>query len=306
MFADKVLDDSGRIAFDLFNLDGIIGDTFTVNGKVQPFMRVKPRRYRFRWLDAGPSRFYELFFTNLKHLSQRIPFWHIANDGNLLPRPVQVESARIGVAERQDIIIDFRPFRGKTLYIENRLLQLNGQGPTGTILPAGSGNLLVKIEVDDDPVHDDSRDPADITKFYDLPDKTEAPRIIRTFKFDRLNGQWSINGQFMTCEDRRIRVQQNSVERWILTNLSGDWQHPVHIHFEEHQIISRQRHPVTPVERGRKDVIRLVENERAELFFRFRDFKGTYPLHCHNVVHEDHAMMVLWEITDEGDDQIVP
>jgi FtsP/CotA-like multicopper oxidase with cupredoxin domain len=24
--------------------------------------------------------------------------------------------------------------------------------------------------------------------------------------------------------------------------------------------------------------------------------KGRYPMHCHNVVHEDHAMMVRWDI----------
>lgn len=309
MFADKVLDDSGLVAFDLFNLDGIIGDTYCVNGKVQPYFKVKPRRYRFRWLDAGPSRFYELFFTDPDNLSQRIPFWQITSDGNFLPRPVQVESFRMGVAERADIIIDFRPFRGKSIYIENRLLQLNGQGPTSTVLPAGAGNLLVRIDVDDDFVRDDSVDPATIAQFYELPNKTDAPRIIRTFNFDRLNGQWSVNGQFMSCEDRRVKIKKNSVERWVLGNLSGDWQHPIHIHFEEHQILSRQRRPVGPVEAGRKDVVRLVENERVELFFRFRDFTGIYPLHCHNLVHEDHAMMFLWEILEEGeegDNNIVP
>jgi FtsP/CotA-like multicopper oxidase with cupredoxin domain len=306
LFADKVLDDTGHVAFDLFNLDGIIGDSFCVNGKVQPFLKVKPRRYRFRWLDAGPSRFYELFFTDLDHVDRRIPFWQISSDGNLLPRPVQVESFRMGVAERADIIIDFSQFRGKSIYIENRLLQLNGQGPTGVIIPAGAGNLLVRIDVDDDPVRDDSVDPATITQFYELPNKTDAPRIIRNFKFDRLNGQWSVNGQFMSCEDRRVKVKKNSVEHWVLSNLSGDWQHPIHIHFEEHQILSRQRHPVGPVEAGRKDVVRLTENERVELFFRFRDFSGIYPLHCHNLVHEDHAMMFLWEIGEDGDDNIVP
>jgi FtsP/CotA-like multicopper oxidase with cupredoxin domain len=39
----------------------------------------------------------------------------------------------------------------------------------------------------------------------------------------------------------------------------------------------------------------------AEVYFRFRDFKGLLPMHCHNVVHEDHAMMVLLEINDTGD-----
>jgi hypothetical protein len=29
---------------------------------------------------------------------------------------------------------------------------------------------------------------------------------------------------------------------------------------------------------------------------RFRDFQGRYVMHCHNVVHEDHAMMVNFTI----------
>jgi len=146
-----------------------------------------------------------------------------------------------------------------------------------------------------------------------------TPRIVRTFKFDRLNGQWSINGQFMDCrygnggtggestETFRFTVQQNSVEQWLLTNLTGDWTHPVHIHLEEHQILSRNRAaPTVPTDQGRKDVTQLHPNERVQLFFRFRDWLGKYPIHCHNVVHEDHAMMALWHVQPTGDNVIVP
>jgi len=99
---------------------------------------VHPRRYRFRLLNTGPSRFYEFFLTDLNNLSANNPYWVIANDGNLLPAPVQVTSARIGVAERIDVIIDFRPFAGKSIYLENRLNQINGQGPV-IVNPAGTG-----------------------------------------------------------------------------------------------------------------------------------------------------------------------
>ena len=49
------------------------------------------------------------------------------------------------------------------------------------------------------------------------------------------------------------------------------------------------------------NVVRLQFNEEITIFFRFRDFSGRYPMHCHNTVHEDHAMMVRWEIDDVGD-----
>jgi FtsP/CotA-like multicopper oxidase with cupredoxin domain len=327
VFADKVYDpETGLLAFDLFNLDGILGDKFLVNGKIQPFFNVQPRRYRFRLLDTGPSRFYSYFLTNLNNLGANNQFWVIANDGNLLPAPVEVSTVRIGPAERVDIIIDFSQFAGQTIYLENRLTQFNGQGPVDdfgpnassqecsavlgmtvpNIMPAGQGNLLLQFRVSSKPVDDDSLPPSQQT-FYQLPSTTAAPRIVRTFKFDRLNGQWSINGQFMDCSEFRFTVQQNSVEHWLLVNLSGDWTHPVHIHLEEHQILSRNRAPPPlAVEASRKDVTQLHPNERVELFFRFRDWVGKYPIHCHNVVHEDHAMMALWHVLPTGDNILVP
>jgi len=339
-FADKVYDaDSGELVFDLFNLDGILGDKFLVNGTIQPFFAVQPRRYRFRLLDTGPSRFYEFFLTDLNNLSAKNAFWLIGTDGNLLPHPVQVQSVRIGPAERVDVIIDFRPFAGKTIYLENRLNQINGQGPAAVdsqvaaqnssttecsavlnssqpaIFPAGSGNLVLQFQVSGNPVADHSVDPSNRPTFYQLPSTRVAPRIVRTFRFDRLNGQWSINGQFMDCgigpsgfsETFRFAVQQNSSEQWLLTNLTGDWTHPVHIHLEEHQILSRNRaRPTVAADLGRKDVTQLHPNERVQLFFRFRDWLGKYPIHCHNVVHEDHAMMAIWHVVAQGDNILVP
>jgi FtsP/CotA-like multicopper oxidase with cupredoxin domain len=283
-------------------------------------------------LDTGPSRFYEFFLTDPNNPGAKNPFWVIANDGNLLQNPVQVQSVRIGPAERVDIIIDFSQYSGRTIYLENRLLQINGQGPVppqgfaagqvecnsgldangspvilSDIRPAGSGDLLLQFRVSGQEVRDESVDPATRPTFYQLPSTTAQPRIVRTFKFDRLNGQWSINGQFMDCNDFRFTVQQNSVEQWLLTNLSGDWTHPVHIHLEEHQILSRNRQsPTLAIERSRKDVTQLHPNERVQLFFRFRDWLGKYPMHCHNVVHEDHAMMALWHVQPQGDNINVP
>jgi FtsP/CotA-like multicopper oxidase with cupredoxin domain len=343
MFNDKVFDpDTGQLVFDLFNLDGILGDKFLVNGVIQPFLQVSPRRYRFRLLDTGPSRFYEFFLTgNIGGTGSPTtnPFFLIGTDGNLIPAPVPVNSVRIGPAERVEVIIDFTNFAGQTLYLENRLNQINGQGPvavdsqlfpqnepintectvalgttTPAIKPAGAGDLILQFQVTGPKVADNSLPPSKQT-FYSLPSTTDTARIVRTFKFDRLNGQWSINGQFMDCgigpsgfsETFRFTVQQNSVEHWLLTNLTGDWTHPVHIHLEEHQIMSRNRSaPTVPTDLGRKDVTQLHPNERVELFFRFRDWLGKYPIHCHNVVHEDHAMMALWHVQPTGDNVLVP
>ena len=312
LLADRIFTPDGKLCFDLFNLDGILGDKFLVNGRINPTLRVRARKYRFRILDSGPSRFYQVFLTDLNNLAADNKFWQISNDGNLLPRPIQVSSMRLGVAERGDIIIDFRNFRGKTIYLENRLEQTDGRGPTGKILPAGQGNRLLKFIVDNVDSPDASADPA-TQSFYPLPSTADTPRVVRTFRFDRTNGQWAINNRLMdsTCNEVRFRVLRGrqgvpSVEHWILQNNSGGWSHPIHIHFEEFQILERNgvAIPNGSVEKARKDVVRLGPNETVKLFFRFRDFRGRYPLHCHNVVHEDHAMMLRWDIVDQGADTI--
>jgi FtsP/CotA-like multicopper oxidase with cupredoxin domain len=112
----------------------------------------------------------------------------------------------------------------------------------------------------------------------------------------------------MDCTRVRFRPQANSAERWIITNDSGGWQHPVHIHLEEFRILSRNGVAVRPgnVEFARKDVMQLGFNESVEVLTRFRDNVGVYPFHCHNTVHEDHQMMMLFEVAPVGDTNRTP
>ena len=58
-FNDFLFDSTCQQVFDLFNLDGILGDRFLANGAIQPFFDVKKCRYRLRLYNPGPSRWYE-------------------------------------------------------------------------------------------------------------------------------------------------------------------------------------------------------------------------------------------------------
>jgi FtsP/CotA-like multicopper oxidase with cupredoxin domain len=328
VLADRLFNPTtGLLAFDTFNTDGILGNVYLVNGKAQPFHEVRKRRYRFRVLDAGPSRFYEIFLTNPDNLSQKIPFWVIANDGNLLPRPVEVTSHRLGVAERVDIIVDFAKIADRfgnpaRIRLENRLEQTDGRGPTGNILAAGHGNQLVEFRLTGGAVTDNSMDPEPVAYPHvpaaagdavfapiSLPDITQlTPRVTRRFRFERGDGGWQINGRFMDCTRFRFSPRANTVEKWVFENSSGGWQHPIHVHLEEFRILSRNGRAVKPgsVEYARKDVLQLRFGETVEVLTRFRDFRGGYPLHCHNTVHEDHQMMLLWNVSDTGDTRTQP
>jgi FtsP/CotA-like multicopper oxidase with cupredoxin domain len=286
-FHDRQFDPNGVDFYPLACFDGAIGDKMTVNGKIQPYMPVKRRKYRFRMLNGGPSRTCNWFLSN------GAPFVVIANDGNLLPAPVVTKSIMQTVAERFDVIIDFSKYApGTEIILINRAEQTNGRGPTGKLLTPGFQNLKFIVTSDAFGV-DNSRIPA---KLRPLPDIKQPISKTRTWKFDRSGGEWTVNGQIWDRNRPPTEIQEGTAERWKIINGGGSWLHPVHIHYEEHRILSYNRRPRAPMEAGRKDVIRLDANAECEIYMRFRDYKGIYPMHCHNNIHEDHAMMTMWKI----------
>lgn len=285
-FTDKVFDADGQQFFDMFNTDGILGDKFLVNGVIQPFFPVARRKYRFRLLNMGPSRFYEFFLSNNQ------PFLQIANDGNLLPHPVMRQSVRLGVAERAEIIVDFSNSRiGDQIFLQNRLEQTDGRGPTGKILNPGTNLLRFDVARD---AADSPPVPANLRPLPAIA--LDEVKQTRTWEFKRGQGAWEINDKFFDPNDVRAAVKLNTAEIWTLKNGGRGWSHPIHIHQEEFQILTRngRKPPVQDV--ARKDVATLAPGEEVTVFKRFRDFTGRYPMHCHNVIHEDHAMMLRWDI----------
>jgi len=286
-FGDKTFDATGALSLDPFNLDGYIGDKFTVNGVVQPYLQVARRKYRFRLLDLGPSRFYQFF------LSSGQPFVQIASDGNLLEHPVTRPSILIAPAERIDVIIDFTHYNiGDHIYLQNRLIQRDGTGPKGGLV--SPGDLILRFDVTRDTA-DPSAVPANLRPLPVI-DPSKAVKT-RQWVFKNEDDAWEINGKFFDLTRTDANPKQNTGEIWVLQNDGGEWSHPIHIHFEEFRILSRNGRPPDPWEAGRKDVVRLGPDDQVKVYLQFRDFAGQYPIHCHNTVHEDHAMMARWVLS---------
>ena len=131
----------------------------------------------------------------------------------------------------------------------------------------------------------------------------------------RKNGRWTINGE--TWEDViksghihcQAEPELDAVEIWQLTNRSGGWFHPVHIHLIDFQVLSRNgsASQVRPFEKGPKDVVYVGENDTVRVAMRFSGPpagegwpvpQGRYMMHCHNLVHEDHDMMMQFNVGD--------
>jgi FtsP/CotA-like multicopper oxidase with cupredoxin domain len=89
---------------------------------------------------------------------------------------------------------------------------------------------------------------------------------------------------------------------WTIKNGGGGWTHPMHLHMEEHHIFTRGGKPATSLpghqdDTGKDDVIALDPSEEVVLYRNFRTFVGNYVAHCHNLAHEDHAMMFGWVLS---------
>lgn len=131
--SDAALDPDGQLFFDIFDTDGFLGDLEMVNFQYKPFLEVLPRKYRFRILSAGMSRFIQLQIADSS--GNAVPFLQICNDGNLFVNPISLTSLdQQGTAERYDIVVDFSRFRiGDVAYLVNTLQQTDGRKPDGQV-----------------------------------------------------------------------------------------------------------------------------------------------------------------------------
>jgi FtsP/CotA-like multicopper oxidase with cupredoxin domain len=147
-----------------------------------------------------------------------------------------------------------------------------------------------------------------------------ANAIHRTFEFERQptdDRPWVIEtdgGKGFGMDPRRLSAaptkNSGGLEVWRIVN-SGTWSHPVHIHFEEGIILRRNGEAPPEWEKwARKDVYRLGpqpdSGAMVEVALRFREFAGTYMEHCHNTQHEDHAMLLRWDIEHPGQVKLMP
>jgi len=331
MLNEKAFDASGQLFMDIFQFDGFLGDLMCVNLTYKPFFEVERRKYRFRILNASVSRFFKY------GLSDGSPMIQIANDGNLLPTPVvQAISDEQGIAERYDWVIDFSRYSiGDKIWMVNTAEHKDGKKPNADLTLAQAlagtsqdpcvGKFLEFRIVRNPATPDVSQVPSVLIPNPDLSSIPVARQ--RTFTFGSgasqplpasdpaafttgaggFKGQWGVStdkGPMLNASFGRVSAAPRfgTREVWTLQNGGGGWDHPIHIHFEEGQILARNGSAanVPAWEKGRKDVYRLRPGGSVTLTMQFRDWGGMFMEHCHNTVHEDNAMLVRWEIDDGG------
>ncbi|WAS95816.1 multicopper oxidase family protein [Nannocystis punicea] len=306
----------GKTFFAHYVRDGFVGDIFTVNGKAFPFLAVKRRKYRFRFLDASVSRWYEFMLMQgtpklksgvqgqylLGGAEQVMRFTLIASDGGLLPAPLVQDSIAIAPAKRREVIVDFTRYQdgsptgdGDEIYLTNILTMRDGRKPDGL---RNENVPVLKFVIDGDELAPDlSQIPPVLRELPKIPANLDG-LVHRTFELQRKGGLWTINGELFDHHVPLALPKKGSGEVWTLKNGGGGWMHPMHIHQEEHRTLSRDGKPVLPgsPDFSKEDTTALDSGEEVVIFRRFRTFTGKYVAHCHNLIHEDHAMMFSWDI----------
>lgn len=298
-------------AFQVVGAGAPGGDKWTVNGKIQPKMTVRRRKYRFRVLNTGPVKAWNL--SLIKPDGTQAPVTVVAVDANFVEQPFDLTDRPLSVqvAMRFDIIVDFAAFpAGTSLYLKENAAQNVGVAVADPAPGLPIGNVVMRFDV----VNKESWFPNDTppvpATLTTMPDPL-VPDASFQWNFTLASGNFLINGQEFDANRVDHVVLKGTTEEWTLANdvAAGNWNHPVHIHFEEGRIQSRrlrvsqnpdvfQDVPLLPEELGRRDVYPLPPQNRVVLRIRFRDFVGRYLIHCHNMNHEDNFMMVRFDIVE--------
>jgi bilirubin oxidase len=116
-------------------------------------------------------------------------------------------------------------------------------------------------------------------------------------------GEWKINGVTFNDINNRILAKppRGTVELWKLVNMGGGWSHPIHVHLVDFTVVARQKgdRGVQSYEAvAQKDVVLLGEQEEVYVLAEYAPWEGLYMFHCHNLVHEDDAMMAAFNVSD--------
>ncbi|MFC9350531.1 multicopper oxidase family protein [Arthrobacter sp. NPDC057013] len=261
---------------------------------------------------------------------QCMQFTEIATDGGLLPFPIKRDSFELWPAKRREVIIDFTKYqdgtpttKGDVIYVTNVMKMPNGRmwAASSRFSPDPKYKVPVLKFVIGDSAPDNSRIPKALRPLPPLPGNWQTMldnRLIFEVERGSAGGEteWLINGRpfdpahvlasLKNPAGRTPLAQQKSgsFNLWELRNGGGGWVHPMHLHEEEHRTVMRNGKDVTrsvdpghPDDASREDTVALDPGESVIIYRGFRDFTGPYVGHCHNLTHEDHAMMFAWEIT---------
>jgi spore coat protein A, manganese oxidase len=284
LIQDRLFNSDGSLNYPITDntvRTGVLGDTLLVNGAIQPYLEVGRRKVRFRILNGSNARIYKLALSTGDGLIQ------VGSDGGLLSHPASRPAITVAPGERVDVVIDFSKYPvGTEVVLKN---QNSFSTPS---LPDIMRFDVVREETDESSI------PSTLRTIVRLPESsasvTRTLDLSQTFQNGR-NDIWTINGKLYDPAIVDALPRLNTTEIWTLRNFS-DQAHPIHIHDIEWQILDVDGVPPAPGDDGMKDTFLVPAGSVTRVIGTFTDNLGEYVSHCHILEHEDHAMMINFEV----------
>ena len=309
-------------AFDALKQIAIATDMDTalfVNGTLNPYFNAPAQVIRFRILNGSSLRSYNFGLGNGQL------FYQIGTDGGLLDTPIVRNRLLLSPGERAEVLINFSGMSGQTVFLKS----FGSELPTGiygaknigmgvdtipdykeNFLNGADFNLL-RINISSATTGAITSIPATLVPLlpYSILSATKHRTIvmdtIRLLSFDapnRAEGPFGMNNKSFDIDSINQVVYLNTTETWTLVNKTLV-AHPFHIHDVQFNVIEKTGLPVSTKERGWKDVVLVMPNDRVKFITRFADFADNttpYMFHCHLLHHEDDGMMGSFKVINAG------
>jgi len=268
------------------NLSNPSRAVFTVNGQVNPTIRIAPGELQVWNVANIQSAFYDLQLDG--HT-----LYVVAEDGQPLTRPVAMDVLRMEPGKRFSVIVqggDPGTYEFRTLGFDD-----------GTrVWPA---RVLATLVTEGDPALP-REIPSVLTPpanyFTDL--RNEQVAVTRTALFGAGRFSFTINGQVFDPDTVVFQPQLNTVEEWVLSN-NTLLSHPFHLHQDSFQVTALNGVPID--KENFQDTVNIPprqgdQNGSVTIRIKFTDFTGKFVFHCHVTLHEDLGMMAVVEVVDGG------
>lgn len=311
---------------------GFLGDTILVNGQSDHAIPVKTRAYRLRILNGSNSRIYKLGW------SDGTPVTAIGTDGALLEKPETLPYVMLGPAERVELWADFSgrkpgseltlqslPYQGSAAHMGGGMGRGMHGGRGGMGMMDGTANqsekdTIVRFTIAEQ-VGDSPKLPDTLVPIQRMTAKDASnPDAVVPITIGMRHMAFNLNGRTFEMQNHmeREKIPVNTVQHIRISNdsrgMGGGMRggrgggmgmmmalpHPIHIHGQQFQILSRKQNnhdndydtvKAGFINSGWKDTVLVMPGEEVEIIKPFKDYTGLFLYHCHNLEHEDMGMM---------------
>lgn len=279
-----------------------LGDSLWVNGTPHPYLEVPAQVVRLRLLNGSIARIFPLGFEDNRN------FAVIAGDGGLLPTPASTNRLWLGNGERAEILLDLTGMEGDSLLLKSYGNELGQSMP-------GSGNILLessllngiafpvlRLRVVAPTAAPVSSIPATLVSNVPPTESSSVRTRTKTITGTGMvaMGQFLLNGAMFDMDVVNDTMLLGTNEVWHFVN-NSNLAHPMHLHGVSFFVLERNGVPPPLWERGPKDVVLVDAGEDVKLIVHFGEPAGAdfpFMYHCHNLMHEDHMMMLQFMVID--------